>query len=129
MKRAPRFLFTLSIPLVITFFAYTASILLSESEAYTQSSIRYFILTPAEIRDMTALCETPAAFQYSSADGPKPAITTLICKMSAKRVFDRLAKHRFERTGHNAYARDNAEIQVSPKNRDIIEKVALLEYL
>jgi hypothetical protein len=56
---------------------YCMKMIFSDGLSYSAGSIEYLILTPSTITDLPIKDSTDARFTYSSADGPKPAITTV----------------------------------------------------
>jgi len=49
----------------------------SEGLTYSAGSFEYLLPTPTSIADLPIKSSTDAGYRYSSADGPKPAITVI----------------------------------------------------
>ena len=103
------FLITL---LIFTAILYAIFISFSEHREYSSASVDYFLLTPAELSELSKKCIDSPIFVYSSADGPKPVIVTLNCTMPVAALEDQMRFFGFSYLD-GLYQKEGTQIQVT----------------
>lgn len=104
------------VSVLVAFFlaaTYVMTVSFSEHREYTANSLLSYLLTPTKLSAISARCEDQPVFVYSSADGPKPTIVIMRC---------RIPKHDFEQQmklsgcqyiEKDLYQRKDAQIQIT----------------
>lgn len=123
-------------PLILTLLAfiaciaYAAYISFFDHREFGKYSIDYLLLTPGDLMAIADFCETEPAFIYSSADGPKPTITTLRCRLGAASLNNYIGQSTaFEKLPSGVYSDGTRELDTQPRDAAVIHAVTILDYL
>lgn len=105
-------------------FLYVALVSLSEHREYKKSSLDYWLLTSEEMVDISAFCTTDPVFTYSAADGSKPSMLKIDCKLS-EAIIEYFASNKYSKSAEDYYKKDNQEFEITRTPEQIISVVQL----
>ncbi len=108
---------------------YGAVTTFSESREYGRVSLAYYLLTPKDLSQLSKYCENKPRFSYSSADGPKPAITHLHCDFEENKINSYINKNNFEQASKNQFKKGSTEIGFEKNDFGKIVLTTVYEYL
>lgn len=115
--------------LSIVLFSYSLFISMSDNREYGEVSLDYYILTPEYLSNIARLCKSSPRFEYSSADGPKPAIIHLSCSFNVSELVNYLEAQNYKQIGMSDYKKGDFEIGFEVDDENGISKVTGYEYL
>lgn len=118
----------LSVFFVLAIFSYGFIVSLDEDHPYGKFSIDSFFLTPNDLSKISSFCENKPSFRYSSADGPKPAISSLSCNMEEVKIIKYLIDNGFNYYSIDTYKKEKVEVEISREENKSV-KITFLEYL
>jgi hypothetical protein len=106
-------LFFLALAIIIGGAAYTVYVSFSEHRQYSRKSLDYYLLTPPVLSAISDRCMDKPVFIYSSADGPKPTITTMNCTINREEIDYYMKSKDFQLDNDGLYKNGGIEIQVT----------------
>lgn len=114
---------------ILSTVAYVAHLSFAQRVAFQRNSLAYFILAPKVLAHAGEFCVTDAQFTYNSADGPKPTITAMACRMSYASLSRYLSGEGYRKISADEFKKENVQINVERGHADLVSKVIVLNYL